>query len=113
MRERFEDPQAAFAARIEQAARRFVAFQRFAQTSGALLAAARRPLGVSQSLRYDTAMRTRILADVERGEMEAERPDAADEPPHLEQAAVLALVGTQAVGDEIQIAEELVGRIES
>ena len=56
-------------------------------------------------------MRAGVLADVERRQMKAERAHAADEPPHLEQAGVLALVRAQAVGDQIQVAEEVVGRI--
>src|SRR5688572_31311190 len=108
MSERFENPEAALAVRIEHATRRFVMLECCAQARGALLAAARRPLGIAQPLPDDAAMRTRVLADVERRQMEAERPHAADEPPHLEQAGVLALVGAQAVGDEIQVAKELV-----
>ena len=56
-------------------------------------------------------MRVRVLADVERGEMKAESAHATDQTAHLEHAGVLALVGAQAVGDEIEVAEELVRRI--
>src|SRR5687767_4964055 len=97
--ERFENPQAALASRVEHAAGRFVALQRLAQANSALLAAACRPLGIAQALLDDAAMRIGVLTDVERGEMEAKGAHAADEPPHLEQTGVLAFVGAQTVGD--------------
>src|SRR5262245_17030862 len=106
VRERFEHPQAALAARIEHAARRLVALDRFAQTRRALLAGARGPAPVAQSLRDDAAMRFGILANVECREMEAERAHAADQAAHLEHSGVLALVGAQAVDDEVEVAEE-------
>src|SRR5678815_4573553 len=109
--QRFEHPQAALTARIEHADRCFVALQRLPQSRRALLGAAQRPLPLSQSLCDDLAMRAGVLPDVERREMKAESADATNEASHLEQACVLALVGAQAVGDQVQIAEKLVGRI--
>ncbi len=52
-------------------------------------------------------MHAGVLPDVERGEVEAERAHPAQHAPHVEQPGVLAVVGGEAVGDDLQVVDQL------
>src|SRR5437899_2984297 len=68
------------------------------------------PIGVAQQGREHGAMDMRVLSHVDRGEVKAERLNAAQQPLHTEQSRVLAAVRAQTGDDNAQITVELVGR---
>src|SRR3989441_8170472 len=65
------------------------------------------PIGVAQQGREHGAMDMRVLSHVDRGEVKAERLDAAQQPLHTEQSRMLAAVRAQTRDDNAQITLEL------
>ena len=65
------------------------------------------PIGVREQRREHRAMDMGVLSQVDRGQVEAERFDATQQPLHAEQSRVLAAVLAQARDDHPQITLEL------
>jgi hypothetical protein len=102
-----EHPQGALAEGIESTARTVIACQHFDEPRVLRLRAALPPVRIGQSLRHHRVMHAGVLAQVQRGEVKAERINARQQATHQEQARMHAAIGAHAVGNERDSAAKL------
>ena len=103
-----EHRQRAFAERIQLTARADVPANGVDQPPVALGRGAAEPRRIVQAPRQHLMMHIAVLADVDRREVKAEGRNASQQPLHREIAGMAPAVGEQAVGDDLDIASELV-----
>ncbi len=89
---------------------RLAAVERLLEPPRALVVIEQQPPSLLQRGPDHSPMHERVLAHIDHRHVEPERPGPTQQPPHREQAGVAALVGTQAVGDELDVGDELVRR---
>ena len=111
VRDRLEDRERAPALGRERADRRLAPLERLGEPARALGAVEREPAVLLQRLADHAPMHERVLANVERGDMEAERVRAPQHAPYGEQSRVASLVRAQAVREQIEVRDELLGRL--
>ncbi len=107
--EDLERPRRARARRAESVAQRphVRGLQIPAQPLGALSGRPRRPGRIPEQVGHDVPELARVLTGVEDGHVEAERADATDEPTHAEEPRVNASVALEALGDGLDVGQQL------
>ena len=106
--DRLEHGQCAPAHCIQVARRTLIAREQLAQLFEALLGRQAGPIGRTDALADDLVVHMGVLRDIERGEMEAERADAAHETAHEKISGMAAAVQDQARCGELEVGEQLV-----
>ncbi len=108
--DRLKDRERAASLRRQRAERRLAPLERLLEPARALLVVGGEPTALLQGLADDAPVHERVLANVDGRQVEPERPHAAQQAAHSEQARVAALVRAQAVGHELEVGDELVRR---
>jgi hypothetical protein len=95
----------------QRAERRLAPLERLLEPACAVLVVGGQPIRFLQHLADDSAVNQRVLANVDGRQEEAERLHAPQQAAHGKQARIAALVGAQAVRDELEIGDQLGRRL--
>ena len=95
----------------KRAERRLAPLERIPDPRRALVARERKPSGLIESGADDAPLHVGVLPQVQRREMEPERLRAAQQALDGEEPRVLPVMRTQARGDELDVRDEVIGRL--